>query len=116
MGTPRATGGSTGPNTSQPEATSTSAIAAASSRASRPCCQRGCRTHNSSTGATTNAPPRSPSHQVSQMRGAASGEAKPAHTRLPTPRVALTAVPTRPAARPNCSTDCGRSNASTPPA
>src|SRR5262245_61958840 len=79
---------------------------AASSNTNRPTTSSFCRRVHStvtallqriSIGATTNAPPMSPSHHVNHTDPARAHVVVPASSRLATPNVALTAVLTRPA-------------------
>src|SRR5262249_1355846 len=70
--------------------------------------------HRRITGATTNAPPMSPSHQVSQMGPKPDQRAAPPSARLVTPNVALIAVLTAPASRTKRNVSIAPSNAARP--
>src|SRR2546430_17359862 len=67
--------------------------------------------HRTNSGATTSAPPTSPSHQVSQIEPNLAHEAKPVSERLATPTVALTVGLTIPASTANLKPSCAFSNA-----
>src|SRR6185503_11971920 len=72
-------------------------IAAASSARARLHAKGAGRAHARISGATTSAPLRSPSHQVSHVPLIADSGTNPASPRLVTPTVALTMVPSPPA-------------------
>jgi hypothetical protein len=72
--------------------------------------------HSRSTGATSSAPPMSPSHHVSQMLPNRSQLDVPPSTRLKPPTVALSAVLTTPASAANRNASMPVKNAERPPA
>src|SRR5260370_28656650 len=77
---------------------------------------RGFSLHSSTKGVTTTAPTASPSHQVHQIGPYIVHSANPLNARLVTPIVALTAVLTIPARKPNLKTSCALSKECGPPA
>src|SRR6266436_2389447 len=77
---------------------------------------RGFSLHSSTKGVTTTAPTASPSHQVDQIGPYIVHSANPHRARLVTPIVALTAVLTIPARKPNLKTSCALSKECGPPA
>ncbi len=110
-------GHETGPNANRPTARARMITKAGSDISSRALETSGGRlAHNTSTGVTTRAPARSPSHQVDQTPANPFQLAKPPRARAVTPTVALIGVQIAQAMMVNLPTPHGVLNASAPPA